>query len=240
MFQRVPSNGGPAPIHLNPAAPVAARVLLPGDPHRALNVASELLDDVKILNQRRGLWGYTGTAPDGAAVTVQATGMGGPSAAIVAEELVGLGAEVLIRIGTCGALAQGLELGDLVAVEAAIAADGASGALGAGERVAADPGLAGALAEASGGPALTVVSSDLFYDPREGLAEAWVAAGAAAIEMEAAAIFQVAANRGLRAGCLLGVSDLLGGAERRRVSSEELETLGLRLGEVALAALSSR
>ena len=77
-----------------------------------------------MFNHHRGLWGYTGTARDGEPLTVQSTGMGGPSAAIVVEELIGLGARTLIRIGTCGALVDGIELGTLVPVESALAADG--------------------------------------------------------------------------------------------------------------------
>src|SRR3954452_18780477 len=119
----------PDPIHLNPATEVAERVLLPGDPQRALAVSQALLEGPRMMNARRGLWGYTGTAPDGGLVTVQSTGMGGPSAAIVAEELIGLGARVLVRIGTCGALSGDLSLGELVAVDAALAADGTSRAL---------------------------------------------------------------------------------------------------------------
>ena len=72
------------PNHLRPGAELAERVLLPGDPGRALAVAQALLDQPpRMFNHARGLWGYTGTAPDGEPLTVQATGMGGPSAAIV-------------------------------------------------------------------------------------------------------------------------------------------------------------
>ncbi len=92
-------------------------MLLPGDPHRALAVAQHLLDGPRMFNHTRGLWGYTGIAADGEPLTVQATGMGGPSAAIVSEELIALGARRLVRIGTCGALVDELELGDLVAAE---------------------------------------------------------------------------------------------------------------------------
>jgi DeoD family purine-nucleoside phosphorylase len=233
----VPEQRVPSPIHLNPAAEVAERVLLPGDPHRALAVATELLTDTRILNQRRGLWGYTGTAPDGRPVTVQATGMGGPSAAIVVEELIALGARRLIRIGTCGALVSGLQLGELLAAREAIAADGASRALGADGRVGADPGLLEALVAAGARPG-TVVSTDLFYDPREGAAAEWTTAGAEAVEMEAAAIFQVARRRGVRAACLLAVSDLLGD-DPRRIGVQALEEAGIALGRVALDALAA-
>ena len=76
-----------APIHLQPTAPLAPRVLLPGDPGRALLLAQSLLDAPKMFNHNRGLWGYSGTATDGEPLTIQSTGMGGPSAAIVISEL---------------------------------------------------------------------------------------------------------------------------------------------------------
>jgi DeoD family purine-nucleoside phosphorylase len=227
---------GPPPIHLNPATDVAERVLLPGDPQRALAVATALLAEPKMLNTRRGLWGYTGTAPDGGLVTVQSTGMGGPSAAIVTEELIGLGARVLIRIGTCGALTDDLELGQLLAVESALAADGASRAMGAGDRVHPDPELTARLAEEAT-PA-TVVTSDVFYERRDGIQDEWVKAGAVAVEMEAAAVLTVArAYEEVRAACLLAVTDKIAG-ERERMSQDEVEAVGVRLGEVALAALT--
>src|SRR4051794_23491268 len=224
---------GPDPIHLNPATEVAERVLLPGDPQRALAVAQALLEGAKMMNGRRGLWGSTGTAPDGRLVTVQSTGMGGPSAAIVAEELIGLGARVLLRIGTCGALSGELSLGELVAAEAALAADGTSQALGAGERVEADPELTSALAARR----VTVVSTDVFYEEREGIEEGWVAAGAQAVEMESATLFTVARRRGVQAASLLGVTDLLAG-RRERLDQEAVEALGVVLGRRALAALA--
>ena len=89
-------------------------MLLPGDPGRALRLAQQLLDAPRMLNHNRGLWGYSGAAADGELLTIQSTGMGGPSAAIVVEELIALGARRLLRLGTCGALAGGLELGRLV------------------------------------------------------------------------------------------------------------------------------
>jgi uridine phosphorylase len=224
----------PDPIHLNPATEVAERVLLPGDPQRALVVAQGLLEAPKMMNARRGLWGYTGTAPDGGLVTVQSTGMGGPSAAIVAEELIGLGARVLVRIGTCGALTDELSLGELVAVEAALAADGASQALGAGERAKPDAELAARLAAQA--TAATVVSTDVFYETRAGIQEGWVEAGAKAVEMESATLFTVARRNGVRAGALLAVTDLLSGA-RERMDQEAVDAVGLELGAAALAAL---
>ena len=234
MVPPIPSR----PIHLNPAAELAERVLLPGDPQRALTMAQALLDAPRMFNARRGLWGYTGTAPDGGAVTIQSTGMGGPSAAIVLEELIELGARVLIRTGTCGALDPDLALGSLVVAGQVQSADGASSALGAAELVRGDAGLVDALVAAGGGDARMVVSTDLFYDPRPGQEDAWRRAGAVAVEMEAATVLTVAKRHGVRAGCLLLVSDVLGADGRARLSEEQLEAGGERLGAVALQALA--
>jgi DeoD family purine-nucleoside phosphorylase len=226
------------PIHLNPATEIADRVLLPGDPQRALAVAQALLESPRMLNARRGLWGYTGMAPDGRPVTIQSTGMGGPSAAIVVEELIGLGAHTFIRIGTCGALVPGIELGELLAVEAALPADGTSQALGANGRVAADPDLTEALVAPGGARLATVVSTDLFYDPRDAMHEQWVESGAQAVEMEAAAVLSVARRHDVRAGCVLAVTDQLANG-RVRMEQEAIEAVGVKLGEAALRALTT-
>jgi DeoD family purine-nucleoside phosphorylase len=225
------------PIHVHPTAELAPRALLPGDPGRALALAQALLEEPRMFNHNRGLWGYTGKAKaDGAPLTIQATGMGGPSAAIVVHELIELGLEVALRVGTCGALGDGLALGDLVVAGDALARDGTSRALGAGERVSADEGLVASLSAAAGTPAQTIVTTDLFYDPADRRAE-WLAAGAVAVEMEAATLFAVCAGRGVAAGCLLAVSDVLT-AERERIDAEALAAAGARLGEVALEALA--
>ncbi len=220
------------PIHLRPSEPLAERVLLPGDPHRALLVAQKLLDQPRMFNHARGLWGYTGTAGDGELLSIQSTGMGGPSAAIVIEELIDLGARTLIRIGTCGALVDGLELGELVSAREVIGADGASSALGAPSPLTPDPGLERAL----GTRAVTAVSTDLFYDAREEIGAEWVAAGAEVVEMEAATLLAIAQRRGVAAAVLLAVTDLLADGSRRRITADELESAGVRLGETAFAA----
>jgi purine-nucleoside phosphorylase len=226
--------------HLRPSAELAERVLLPGDPGRALAVAQSLLaPGPRMFNHARGLWGYTGTAPDGELLTVQATGMGGPSAAIVCEELVALGARRLVRIGTCGALDPELSLGTLLAAERVLPADGTSAALGAGEPLEPDPELLARLVAAGARP-VTVASSDLFYDPREGAAAELAARGARAVEMEAATILQVAARHGVAAACVLGVSDVPGSNCARRRSQDELEWLGVRIGEAGYAAVTNR
>ncbi|HEY7829196.1 MAG TPA: hypothetical protein VIC06_01370 [Solirubrobacteraceae bacterium] len=226
------------PIHLHPTAELAERVLLPGDPGRALALAQWLLEKPLMFNHNRGLWGYTGKAPDGELLTVQSTGMGGPSAAIVLHELATLGAKRAIRVGTCGALNGNFALGALLVAGEAIAADGTSKALGAGERVTADATLTKALgAEAGKNPHL-IVSTDLFYEPNPQREHGWRAAGAAAVEMEAATLFAVGEQLEMPVGCVLAVSDLLHPQGRERIGTEELEQAAQAMGQVALAALS--
>jgi DeoD family purine-nucleoside phosphorylase len=235
----VSGSAAPPPLHLKPAAPLAPRVLLPGDPHRALAVAQDVMEAPRMFNHHRGLWGYTGTAADGLPLTVQATGMGGPSTAIVVEELIRLGARTLIRIGTCGALDPALELGGLVVSSAAVADDGASRSLGAGGIVHADGPLTAALGGAAGIRPTTTATSDLFYDERPDTIGGWRAAGAVAVEMEAATLFALGARRGARTACVLGVTDLLADGAPRRLDREEIDALGLRLGQVGYAALAA-
>jgi uridine phosphorylase len=250
-------------IHLRPTAPLAERVLLPGDPGRALELAQALLEGPRMFNHNRGLWGYTGAAPDGEPVTIQATGMGGPSAAIVLAELIALGARRAIRVGTCGALAPELGLGGLVIAREAICADGTSRALGAGKRVSADPGLTEALARHAPSALLgTVASVDLFYETvqhadtgadvrasREA-GEGTRASGerhrgraghgdAVAIEMEAATLFALGAAAGARVACVLSVSDVFDArGARARIDDQALQAAAREMGRAAIAALS--
>jgi DeoD family purine-nucleoside phosphorylase len=230
------SLSAPATIHLRPHADVAERVLLPGDPGRALRLAQQLIEGPKMLNHNRGLWGYSGPAHDGSPLTIQSTGMGGPSAAIVVEELIALGARRIVRVGTCGALAPGLELGELIVPDAVLPADGTSRALGADGALTPDATLRDALRAAAPGAASgLVVSSDLFYDPDEARAGAWIAEGALAVDMEAAALLAVAARHGVAAACVLAVSDVV--ADRARIGVDALEAAEAELGRAALSAL---
>jgi DeoD family purine-nucleoside phosphorylase len=231
----------PDTIHLRPTAPLAERVLLPGDPGRALLLAQSLLDAPRMFNHNRGLWGYTGNAADGEPLSIQSTGMGGPSSAIVIAELVELGAQRLLRVGTCGGLDGSLVFGELLIASSAISDDGASRALSGGEEtVPASPLLLDALLAASGGEVRCgpVVTTDLFYDGPEDSEQRWLAAGALAVEMETATLFALAARRGFEAGSLLIVTDLLV-PSRRRIAEDRLRTAERRLGELAARALGA-
>jgi DeoD family purine-nucleoside phosphorylase len=225
-------------IHLNPTAELAPRVMLPGDPGRALRLATALIEQPRMFNHNRGLWGYTGVAHDGEPLTIQSTGMGGPSVAIIAHELAELGARTLLRVGTCGGFAAELKLGQLVIATEALATDGTSRALGAPDRVSASASLIGALRQAaddSRAAVGTIVTSDLFYDER-GLVPDWRAGGAIAVEMEAATLFTLAAGRRIEAAAVLIVSDRLIGA-RQRIEPGALEIAELEMGRIALSAL---
>jgi len=221
-------------FHVHPTAPLADRALLPGDPGRALALAQALCEaPARMFNHNRGLWGYTGTALDGAPLTVQSTGLGGPSAAIVLEELCDLGLRRAIRIGTCRALDGGAALGEIVAVTGVVAADGASRALGTGDHAAGDDEMTAALATHAD-RAGTIVSSDLYYDPRARERAEWAAAGALAVDLETAALLAVARRRGIRAAALVAVTAL--GDER--LDADAIADAGLRLGRAALQALA--
>jgi DeoD family purine-nucleoside phosphorylase len=230
----VPANA----IHLHPTASLAERVLLPGDPGRALALAQALLEQPLMFNHNRGLWGYTGAAGDGKPLTIQATGMGGPSAAIVLAELIALGARRAIRVGTCGALAAGLELGELVIARESICADGTSRAIGGADRVSADTQLTAALVRAApAARAGTTVSVDLFYET-DGAPRADAQDDALAVEMEAATLFALGAREHVPVACVLTVSDTFAAdGARTRIDIDLLRTAAERMGAVALAAL---
>src|SRR5436190_1162630 len=103
-------------VYLQPTGPTAEIALLPGDPKRAMELANRVMVAPRMSNLSRGLWGYYGETPDGRELTVQSTGIGGPSAAIVAHELAELGVRSAVRVGTCVALHNGPALGAVVVV----------------------------------------------------------------------------------------------------------------------------
>jgi nucleoside phosphorylase len=213
-------------LHLRPHAEVAERVLLPGDPGRAMRIAQQLLDTPRMLNHHRGLWGYTGVAQDGGELTVQASGLGGPSAAAVVSDLVALGARRLVRAGTCTALAEDLRLGELLVVDEVLARDGTSRVFGAAASLLPDPAL---LAGLRGGATGAVLATD-FGD------RAPAPASALARDLTSAAVLAAAAALGATAAVLLLVAEDAAGA---RLEDEALHAAELVLGRAALAALSA-
>jgi DeoD family purine-nucleoside phosphorylase len=211
---------------------------------RAQYIAENFFEDARLVTKERGMLGYTGTYK-GEPVSVQATGMGCPSASIVTEELIQLGARNLLRVGTCGGYHGDLGLGDLIVATAATPQDGTVSSITQGVTYAPAAHFdvvhaAHHAAEDAGrrtfvGP---IVSSDLFYDPEDDPATLWSNLGVLAVEMEAAAIFTIAAMHGVRAGCLLTVSDTIG-AEVVRIGDEELRDAVDNMMALALDTLNA-
>ena len=234
------------PIHVR-AEPgeYADAVLLPGDPLRAKYIAETYLENVEQKNSERGLLGYTGTY-NGKRVSVQGTGMGCPGAAIVFEELVQLGCKRLIRVGTCGGLQPHHALGDLIVAITAVPADSTAMHLVANEPHCPTGSwdlIHGAVYHAKEigqelhvGP---IVSSDLFYNPDDGQYERWSKRGVLAVEMEASVLFTIGALRGVEAGCLLIVSDIVVEGEFTRISDEDMRAAVDRMTRVALEVATS-
>ena len=229
------------PIHVRAdQGDYAEAVLLPGDPLRAKYIAETYLEDVVQRNSERGLLGFTGTW-NGKRVSVQGTGIGCPGAAIVFEELIQLGVKKLLRVGTCGGLQAHHELGDLIVALSAVADDRTADHLVGGEPHCPTANwelIHGAVHAAKEigqelhvGP---IVSSDLFYNPNEGQYERWSKRGVLAVEMEASALFTIGALRGVEAGCLLTVSDIVVEGVFTRITDEELRAAVDRMTKIAL------
>lgn len=234
------------PIHLRAAeGDYAEACLLPGDPGRAAWIAGNLMSDARQVNDHRGLLGYTGSF-EGRPVSVQASGMGCPSLAIVVEELARLGVRRLLRVGTCGGLSPALSLGDLVLALSAVPADGTTSRYLGGEPHAPTADwdlLHGAVHAAKElgrrvhvGP---VASTDVFYEPDPQRNHRWAQRGVLAVEMEASALFTIAALRGLAAGCLLVVSDLIDGEHTHRIDDAALQDGVAAMAELALRAVTA-
>ena len=239
-------------IHLRAEAnDYAPLVLLPGDPDRARRIAESFdggLESARQVNTQRGLLGWTGSF-HGQSVSVQTTGMGTPSFSIVAEELLRLGAKQLIRVGTCGGIGPGIRTGDMVIAVSACPADGATRTYLHGDPYAptADWALTHALFHAAREAGIsphvgTVASVDVFYNTDPDYAAKWRARGVLAFEMEASALFLLAARENVQAACVLTVSDVLSEEitpEESYLSPRELDVAVDRMIEVALAASTS-
>jgi uridine phosphorylase len=206
--------------------------VLVGDPGRALLLAQELLERPKMSNHARGLWGYTGRRPAGEELTIQSTGIGGPSAALVLEDLAKLGVRRVIRVGSCLAAA-GTAPGRLLLVEEAIAEGGSAASFGveAGGRVLPDPALTGRLRDALGDGALPATVASFDSPPAgDGLGE-----GVGAADMQTVAVLARAGALGVGAAAVLVASEVAGERpldEDRRSESEK------RAGRAASDALS--
>lgn len=204
-------------VHANPGD-VAEVVLLPGDPNRARRIADEFLEAPVAITEYRQLLGFTGVYR-GLRVSVQATGMGCPSLAIVVEELIRLGARTLVRVGTAGIVADAVAPGDLVVATGAVPNDGTTRQYLGGEAYAPTADFAVTRALVDAGAALgtaphvgVIQTEDAFYATRPEHVPAMRERGVLAVEMESSALFLIAALRGVRAGCALVASNRIGDA----------------------------
>jgi 5'-methylthioadenosine phosphorylase/purine-nucleoside phosphorylase len=220
------------PIHLR-AEPgdYAPAVLCPGDPRRAAYIAETFFDPgYRCVNEERGMLGFTGTF-EGAPISVQATGMGCPSAGIVFEELVMLGVQRLVRVGTCGGLGEGMAMGDTVVAVSASTDDTTPLRYAAMEGYAptATWSLVQTAVELAADGAAPVhvgpiVTSGLFYDPDPTTFARWKRLGHIGVEMEAAMMYTIAAVKRIEALAIMTVSDVLGeDGGSVRISDEELK-----------------
>ncbi|NKE10569.1 MULTISPECIES: purine-nucleoside phosphorylase [Kocuria] len=232
---------GKSTPHIQPqGAPIAETILLPGDPLRAKFIAETYLEDAQQFNQVRGMLGFTGTY-QGKEVSVMGTGMGMPSMGIYSWELINVfGVKNLIRVGSCGALQDELNLYDVVIAQGAstdsnyagqyqlpgtFAPLGSYRLLEQAKRAAEEQG---ARTHVGG-----VVSSDVFYNANDQVNHRWASMGMLAVEMEAAALYMNAAAAGVDALALFTVSDHI--MRQEETTPEERQTAFTQMMEIALS-----
>ena len=221
------------PARLRPTAPIAPEAILVGDPGRALLLAQELLEQPKMSNHARGLWGYSGSTPEDHALTIQSTGIGGPSAALVLADLAELGVKRAIRVGTCIALEEGLAPGRLLVIDEAIAVGGSAAAFGAGSGASLSPDekLTARLCDELGnGTRRVAVASFDEHPPSLGPEKA------VAADMQSAPLLARARGLGVDVAVLLILAESVAG---NQLTKDDLEDLERTAGRAAARALLS-
>jgi purine-nucleoside phosphorylase len=222
------------PARLRPKGPLAADAILVGDPGRSLLLAQELLEEPKMSNHARGLWGYSGRTAAAAELTIQATGMGGPSAALVLEDLAKLGVKRAVRVGTCSSYGTETQMGELLLPTEAVAAGGSATSFGVPTGEAALPDaellrrLRGELSDAA--RAVPVAS----FDTLRG--DATAIAGVGAADMQTLAVLARGRELGIAVAAVLIVAEQDDG---ERLGDDELEAVAIKAGHAAVAALSN-
>lgn len=202
-------------VHANPGD-IAPFVLLPGDPDRATFIAETFFENPRRYTEYRHLFGYTGTYK-GMPVSVQTTGMGCPSLAIVVEEIIRLGARTLVRVGTSGIINKAIKPGDLVIAMAAVPLEGTTRMYLQGDPYAAVASfdVTQALVEAArkqeqGVHVGLIQTEDAFYATTPDDVARLEARGVLAVEMEASALFLLGKLRNVRTGCALAAANYIG------------------------------
>ncbi len=193
----------------------AKTVLMPGDPKRSRWIAETFLTDPVLINDVRGVQGYTGCYK-GHPVSVMASGMGIPSIGIYSHELFNFfGVDNIIRVGSAGGIGEGVKLRDVLLAMGANTNSAYAGQFGVRGTLSATCSFellqAAVKAAESSGIAVKVgnlLSSDTFYDAEENALRPWAKMGTLAVEMEAAGLYYNAMAAGKRALCICTVSDL--------------------------------
>lgn len=224
------------------AGEIAESILLPGDPLRAKYIAENFLESPVLFNQIRNMFGYTGTYK-GKRVSVMGTGMGIPSISIYANELISqYGCKNLIRVGTCGAMQEHVKIRDVVIAQATSTDSHINRLRFHGQDYAptANFDLLYRAYNAATAAGMTVhvgnvLSSDTFYHDDPDSFKLWAKFGVLAVEMEAAALYTLAAKFGVRALCILTVSDHL--LTHEVTTAEERQTTFNHMIEAALEAV---
>jgi len=206
------------PIHLKVnQGDIAERVIVAGDPERVEYISKKFLKEPRLVNANRGLLAYTGKY-GGVNVSVVTHGMGAPSALIVLEELIQVGAKAVVRLGSCGAMVHGMKVGDVIIPTGASYYPGGAYYQYYKECICApavpDFNLLKTLVDAAKEKGLNyrlgpVLSSDAFYAEDPDFAKKWASRGVIAVEMECAGIFSIGLMRGIKTASLLLVSDSL-------------------------------
>lgn len=232
------------PIHIKAKkGDVAERVVVAGDPARVEQL-SKMIENPRIVNTNRGFTIYTGSYR-GVPVSIAVHGVGHPSSMLVVEELVMLGAKVIIRFGTCGAMVKGLRIGDIVIPTAAAYYPGGAFYQYLKESICTATAphfdVLRVLVEEVQRAGVNyvigpVVSSDAFYAEDPEFTKKWTSRGITAVEMECAGLFMLGAMRGIKTGALLMVSDSLV-EELGFASADELRGYVERAGRIVLDAI---
>lgn len=220
---------------------IAETVLMPGDPYRARWAAETYLENPVLVNEVRGMLGFTGTYR-GQRVTIQGSGMGMPSFSIYANELIrDYGAKTLIRIGSAGAMQEHVKVRDVIIAMSVTSISTPSSAIFRDLNFApcADWSLLSAAVAATEKRDVTthiggLFSSDTFYDERADLQQELMRHGVLGVEMEAAELYILAARYGVRALAIVTVSDHLITHEALPASARE-QSFG-DMVEIALEA----
>lgn len=220
---------------------IAETVLMPGDPYRAKWAAENFLEDAVLVNEVRGMLGFTGTYK-GNRVSIQGSGMGMPSLSIYANELIrDYGAKTLIRIGSCGGMQEKVKIRDVIVAMTATTLSTPSRGIFKEVNFApcADWSLLRAAVAAAEGKGVDthvggIYSSDVFYDERPDLNEQMTRHGILGVEMEAAELYNLGARHGVRTLAVLTVSDHLQTGEA--LPSEDREKTFGDMVEIALEA----